>query len=73
MPSRECHRRAACAKVDRRGRWCVGVGVGASTVTQLSVCISTPTLRITVVENRAGVILTCRNGNCCAARSEVDG
>ena len=72
LPSGNVHRRSACAEIDRCGRRCVDVGGSASTVTQPSAQIITPTLCISVVENRAGVLISSRNGHGRAARAEVD-
>ena len=66
-----CNGRSARAEVDRRGRRCVGVGV-ASTIAQLSVIVSPPTLQVAVVKDGAGVEVSSRHRNGRSATAEVD-
>ena len=67
-----CNGRSATAKVNRRGRRCVGVRV-ASSIAQLSVIVQPPTLQVAVVKDGAGVGISNSHRNGRSARAEVDG
>ena len=66
---------SARAEVNRCGRRCCCVRrrcMSCSTIAQLSLVVSPPTLQVAVVKDSAGVVSSSRNGHGRSARAEVN-
>ena len=64
--------RSARSEVNSRGGRCVGIGVGITTITQLSLVVPSPALHVSVVKDGAGEVPSSMHRNSCSARSEVN-
>ena len=65
--------RSARTEVNRRGIGRVPAKPRSNIpIAQLTICVVTPALQVTVVKDGAGVPRPSRNGNGCSAGAEVD-